>query len=81
MITRLGEYRKAVAAFLVPALVSLSWALADGRVSWQEWCAVAIAALGTPLAVGALTNDPYTGGTGGRVSTGDHVATGTGPTQ
>jgi len=56
MIQKIAEYRKAIAAFLVPALVVLGAALADGAVSPQEWIAVAIAALGTSTIVGAVPN-------------------------
>ena len=56
MIEKLTEYRKAIAAFLVPALVVLGAAFADGAVSVQEWIAVAIAALGTSAIVGAVPN-------------------------
>jgi hypothetical protein len=67
MIDKIGEYRKAVAAFLVPALLVLAASLipdADGHVvvSASEWVAIAIAALGTSTVVGAVRNDPYTGG-------------------
>ena len=56
MIQKIKEYRKAIAAFTVPALVVLGAALADGVVSPQEWIAVAIAALGTSVAVGYVPN-------------------------
>ena len=58
MIDKVAEYRKAIAAFIVPALVVLGAALADGVISAQEWIAVAIAALGTSVAVGAIPNKP-----------------------
>ena len=56
MIDKIAEYRKAIAAFLAPALVVLGASLADGVVTLQEWIAVAIAALGTSVAVGAIPN-------------------------
>ena len=58
MIDKIAEYRKAVAAFVVPALVVLASSLADGVITAQEWIAVAIAALGTSVAVGAIPNKP-----------------------
>lgn len=58
MVDKIAEYRKAIAAFIVPALIVLGAALADGAVSLQEWIAVAIAALGTSVAVGAIPNQP-----------------------
>lgn len=57
MVDKIAEYRKAIAAFLVPALVVLGASLADGVVTLQEWIAVAIAALGTSVAVGAIPNE------------------------
>lgn len=57
MIDKIAEYRKAIAAFVVPALVVLGSSLADGVVTAQEWIAVAIAALGTSVAVGAVRNE------------------------
>lgn len=56
MIEKITEYRKAIAGFIVPALVVLGASLADGVVSAQEWIAVAIAALGTSVAVGVIPN-------------------------
>jgi len=56
MIDKIAEYRKAIAAFLVPALVVLGASLADGVVSPQEWVAIVIAALGTSAVVGAVPN-------------------------
>jgi len=56
MIQKIAEYKKAIAAFIVPALVVLGAALADGAVSPQEWVAIAIAAFGTSVAVGAVPN-------------------------
>jgi len=56
MIDKFNEYRKAVAAFLTPALLALGVALADGTVSAQEWITIAIAALGTSIVVGAVGN-------------------------
>lgn len=57
MFDKIAEYRKAIAAFAVPALVVLASALIDGTVTLQEWVTVAIAALGSSLAVGAVTNE------------------------
>jgi hypothetical protein len=56
MIQKIKEYKKAIAAFIVPALVVLGAALADGAVSPQEWVAIAIAAFGTSVAVGGVRN-------------------------
>ena len=58
MVDKINEYRKAIAAFLVPALVALAAALADGAISAQEWVGIAIAALGTSIVVGAVGNKP-----------------------
>lgn len=57
MVDKIAEYRKAIAAFLVPALVVLGAALVDGVVTLQEWIAVAIAALGTSTVVGVVPNE------------------------
>ena len=57
MAETVREYRKAIAAFIVPALVVLGAALSDGVISPQEWVAIAVAALGTSAAVGAVAND------------------------
>lgn len=56
MIDKIAEYRKAIAGFVVPALVVVSASLADGVITPQEWIAVAIAALGTSVAVAAVPN-------------------------
>jgi len=56
MFDKIAEYRKAIAAFLVPALTVLGASLVDGVVTAQEWIAVAIAALGTSVVVGAVPN-------------------------
>jgi hypothetical protein len=56
MIDKIAEYRKAVAAFLVPALIVLGAALEDGVVTAPEWIAVVIAALGTSAVVAAVPN-------------------------
>jgi len=53
---KIAEYRKAIAAVLVPALVVLGAALADGVVSGQEWVAIVVAALGTGGAVAVISN-------------------------
>lgn len=57
MFEKINEYRKAIAAFLVPGLTVLGASLADGVVTPQEWIAVAIAALGTSVVVGAIPNE------------------------
>jgi long-subunit acyl-CoA synthetase (AMP-forming) len=67
MIEKIGEYRKAIAAFLVPALIALGVALiADSSgvvaVTAAEWVGIAIAALGTSAVVTGVSNDTYTGG-------------------
>lgn len=56
MIQKINEYRKAIAAFIVPALVVLAASLEDGVVTAPEWIAVAIAALGTSSIVAAVPN-------------------------
>lgn len=50
----MSAYNKALAACL-GALAQLGVALEDGKVTAQEWVAVAVAAL-TVLAVGAIPN-------------------------
>ena len=57
MFEKISEVRKAVAAFLVPALVVLAASLEDGAVTASEWIAVAIAALGTAGVVYAVRNE------------------------
>jgi hypothetical protein len=57
MIDKIAQYRKAIAAFIVPALVTLAGALADGVVTPEEWIWVAVAALGTGGVVTAIPND------------------------
>jgi hypothetical protein len=56
MVNKIAEYRKAIAALLVPALVTLAAAVADNVVTPEEWIWVAIAALGTSAAVGSIRN-------------------------
>jgi hypothetical protein len=56
MIDKIAQYRKAIAAFIVPALVTLAGALADGVVTPEEWIWVAVAALGTGGIVTAVPN-------------------------
>lgn len=56
MIDQIAEYRKAIAAFLVPALVTLASALTDGVVTPEEWIWVVVAALGTGSVVTAVPN-------------------------
>lgn len=56
MINKISQYRKAIAAFVVPALVTLAGALTDGVVTPEEWIWVAIAALGTGGIVTAVPN-------------------------
>lgn len=60
---RVAEYRKAIAAFLVPALTVLGASLipdVDGTVvvTAAEWVGIAIAALGTSAVVAAVPNKP-----------------------
>lgn len=57
MFDKISEVRKAVAAFLVPALIALAAALADGVVTPEEWVHIAIAALGTAGVVYAVRNE------------------------
>jgi len=57
------RYRKAIAGFIVPALVILGYAVTVGSdggatVTAAEWIAAAIAALGTGSTVGAVNNAP-----------------------
>jgi hypothetical protein len=56
MLDKIAEYRKAIAAILVPALATLAPALEDGYVSPQEWVWIVIAALGTGAVVGMVRN-------------------------
>lgn len=56
MLDKISEYRKAIAAFLVPALTTLAAALADGVVTPEEWVWIAVAALGTSGVVAAVPN-------------------------
>ena len=56
MLDKIAEYRKAIAAIVVPALIALAAALADGVVTAEEWVWIAIAALGTGAAVGFTPN-------------------------
>lgn len=56
MIDKIAQYRKAIAAFLVPGLTVLGYSLADGVVTWQEWIAVAIASLSASAAVAVVPN-------------------------
>ncbi len=56
MIDKISQYRKAIAAFVVPALVTLAGALTDGVVTPEEWIWVAIAALGTGGIVAGVPN-------------------------
>lgn len=53
---KVAEYRKALAAFLVPALTALGVALADGAVSPAEWVGIAVAALGSSATVALVPN-------------------------
>ncbi len=57
MIDKISEIRKAIAGFVVPALVVLAASLEDGVVTGPEWIAVAIAALGTGAVVYAVPNE------------------------
>lgn len=66
MLEKLAEYRKALAAFLVPALTILGLsfsATSDGgpAITPAEWVAIAIAALGTSAIVGVVPNALTTG--------------------
>lgn len=68
MIDKIAEYRKALAGLLVPALLVLGASLLPDAlgvvsVTATEWVAIAIAALGTSVAVGVVKNEPYTGAT------------------
>lgn len=68
MIDKIAEYRKAIAALLVPALLVLGASLLPDalgvvEVTATEWVAIAIAALGTSAVVGAVPNAPSTGAT------------------
>lgn len=56
MIDKINEYRKAIAALLVPALLTLAPAVADGAVTVEEWIWVIVAALGTSSAVAMIPN-------------------------
>lgn len=56
MIEKIAEYRKAIAALIVPGLIALGTALADGVITAQEWVGIAIATLGTAAAVAAVPN-------------------------
>lgn len=53
-----AEWRKAIAAFVVPVIVGLGAALADGTIEPGEWLVVVLIALGTPAAVGVVRNGP-----------------------
>lgn len=64
MVEKIAEIRKALAAFLVPALVALGVALVDGVISAEEWVHIAIAALGTGAVVYAVPNKDSEGGVG-----------------
>lgn len=57
MFEKISEYRKAIAAFLVPALGVLAIALTDGVVTAEEWVQIVIAALGTAGVVYAVPNE------------------------
>lgn len=66
VVAKIGEYRKAIAAVLVPGLVVLGAALLAGSeggsvVTAAEWVGIAIAALGTGGTVALVSNRPYTG--------------------
>ncbi len=60
-LEKLAEYRKAIAAFLVPALIVLGASLTSdsaggGAVTASEWVTIVIAALGTTGAVISVEN-------------------------
>lgn len=54
----IARYYKAISAFLLAGLGSAATALADGHISSLEWVGIAIAVVGTPVAVGITTNAP-----------------------
>ena len=62
MIEKIAPYWKAVVAFVVPGLALLATFITGdegfGSVTTTEWIAVAVAVLGTPLAVFAVANKP-----------------------
>lgn len=63
MMNKLAEYRKALAAFLVPALTTVGVSLTAGSdggtsITASEWVNVAIAALVTTGVVAAVRNEP-----------------------
>lgn len=70
-LDRLAPYRKAIVAFVVPGLVALGAALADGRVTAVEVVGVLVAALGSSGAVYAVPNTapPSSSSTGSTSST------------
>ena len=53
---KIAEYRKALAAFLIPGLTAYGVAAADDVVTQAEWIAVAIAALGSSGVVALVPN-------------------------
>ncbi len=55
-LERIAPYRKSVVGFLVPGLVVLGTALADGHVDATEWVAILLAALGGGGAVYVVPN-------------------------
>lgn len=60
-LNKIAEYRKAVAAFLVPALSALGVALTSGsdggsRITASEWVTVALASLVTSGVVAGVSN-------------------------
>lgn len=57
MLDKINEYRKAIAAFLVPGLTVLATSLADGVVTPQEWIAIVIASLTSTVAVALIPNE------------------------
>lgn len=66
-MTLINEYRKAIAALLVPPLALLGVALTDasdggGAVTGPEWVNIAIAALLGTTAVALIPNEPQAGG-------------------
>jgi hypothetical protein len=56
VVGAVAPYRKAVVAFVVPGLVALGAALADGRLTAAEVVGVLVAALGSSGAVYAVPN-------------------------
>lgn len=56
METKLSPYAKTFVAFLLAGLTALGTAMTDGKVTQNEWVAVAISALSTTSAVHTVPN-------------------------